>query len=152
MPGRDGEQRSPTGIAAQSDQPASTTSIADGIGADRHEAGLAEIEQAGEADIELQAEHEYAVDACQHADADPEIDAHERASSAEYAVRHEQQRQDENGEADRRLPARIEEQRRPFLRQADDDAPGQRAIGIADAAEHGGRKQAEQQREAEIRD
>ena len=50
-----------------------------GIGADAHEARLAEIEQAGEADIDLQAEHEDAVDAGDHPHAQPEIDAHERA-------------------------------------------------------------------------
>ena len=54
-------------------------------------------------------------------------------------------------EADRRLPARIEEQRRPFLGQADDDAADQRAIGVADAAEDRRREQAEKQRQAEIR-
>ncbi len=43
-----------------------------------HEACLAEIQQASEADIDLETEHENPVDAGDHSDVEPEADAHER--------------------------------------------------------------------------
>ena len=48
------------------------------VGADRHEAGLAEVDDPGEADVELQAQREDRVDAGEDPDADPEADVGER--------------------------------------------------------------------------
>ena len=48
------------------------------VGADGHEAGLPEVQQSGEAGIQLQAERRDAVDARDHRHADPEVEAHSR--------------------------------------------------------------------------
>ena len=65
------------GSASQNEQPAFDDEDRHRVGADRHEPGLAEVDDAGEADVELQPERDQGVDAGEHADAGPEADVGE---------------------------------------------------------------------------
>ena len=59
-----------------------------GVGADRHEPCLPEVDDAREADVQLQAEREQRVDAGQDADARPELDRGERLERDRKGERH----------------------------------------------------------------
>ena len=127
------------------------------VGADQHEAGLAEIEHAGETDVELKAEREDAVDSGDDRDPDPEIEVEldERRKSqlrlrprmpCGNRIRVRMRITKPTPGFHRVLKTRVDHScERPITRP-----PDQRAEGIADAAEHGGGEQAEDERQAEI--
>ena len=62
------------GSASQKDQCALTTRIAHRVRADGHETGLAEVDDAGVADVELEPQREQHVGARQDPDARPEAE------------------------------------------------------------------------------
>ena len=136
------------------------------VGADRHEPGLAEVLDPGEADVELQPEREDRVDAGEDADAGPEVDVGERL---ERDPERDRERVDHTVLARPKMPSGrmirtmirmmkptaslrpgSDEQGRPLDHDAEHDPGGERAEGVADPAEHDGGEDRQQQLEAEL--
>ena len=128
-------------------------------------AGLAEVDDPGEADVELQPERDERVDAGDDADADPEagsvsaskVTAAEggrrrayRLRLSEDALRPDDQHEDQDDEADGGLPARVDDQGRPLGHQPEHHARGQRPEGVADAAQDHGGEDRQQELEPEL--
>src|ERR1700754_73767 len=70
--------------------------------------------------------------------------SHRPLSATEQPLRPHDQHEDQDREAARDLPARVDHQRRPLLRQPQQQTAGKRAVGVADPAEDHRRKQRQQ--------
>src|SRR5581483_10881616 len=75
----------------------------------------------------------------------------DRPGAPEDALRADDERDDEGHEPHADLPARGDEERGPLGGEAEDDAPGERTVRVADPAEDHGREDREQEGEAQLR-
>src|SRR5687768_9051530 len=74
-----------------------------------------------------------------------------RLRSSEDTLRADDQYQDQDGEADRDLPAEVDVERGPLDDQPEDDSAGKRAEGVSDATEDHRREDRQEQLEPELR-
>src|SRR5690349_2096193 len=132
----------------------------DRVAADRHEAGLAEVEQPGVAEVDVEADRGQAVDRCDRSQtllealAEDAVPVHvsclltDPLGLAEQALGPDQQNDDEYDECADELELGRDDQRGDLDEEADDQRPDDRAPGRAEAAQDRRREHQQQDLEA----